>query len=94
MPMELSGRDLQRRAEYRRELDEQFERKKHKNGAEALEALRDLFESQEELDAFGRYIRRKREEESTQVAFRPDSPVLTNDISIVFATAGELWKWG
>ena len=61
--MELSERDLERRAEYRRELDEQFERKKKtgfKNGAEALEALRDLFESEEELDEFGRYIRQMR----------------------------------
>jgi hypothetical protein len=62
--MELSERDLQLRAEYRRELDEQFKRKKkYKNGAEALEALRDLFESEEELEAFGRYIRRMREKE-------------------------------
>jgi hypothetical protein len=64
MPMELSERDRQLRAEYRRELDEQFKRKnRYKNGAEALEALRDLFESEEELEAFGRYIRRMREEE-------------------------------
>jgi hypothetical protein len=63
MPMELSARDLERRAEYRRELDEQFVRKrKYKNGAEALAALRDLFESEEELEEFGRYIRRMREE--------------------------------
>jgi hypothetical protein len=62
--MEPSERDLQRRAAYRRELDEQFKRKsKYKNGAEALAALRDLFESEEELEAFGRYIRRMREEE-------------------------------
>jgi hypothetical protein len=65
--MKLSERDLQRRAEYRRELDEQFKRKnKYKNGAEALEALRDLFESEEELEAFGRYIRRMRKEERAQ----------------------------
>jgi hypothetical protein len=66
MPMELSERDLQLRAEYRRELDEQFERTKKtgfKNGAEALEALRDLFGSEQELEEFGRYIRRMREEE-------------------------------
>ena len=49
--MELSERDLELRAEYRRELDEQFKRKRrYKNGAEALEALRDLFESEEELE--------------------------------------------
>jgi hypothetical protein len=64
MPMELSERDRQLRAEYRRELDEQFKRKnRYKNGVEALEALRDLFESEEEPEAFGRYIRRMREEE-------------------------------
>jgi Arc/MetJ-type ribon-helix-helix transcriptional regulator len=64
MPMELSERDRQLPAEYRRELDEQFKRKnRYKNGAEALEALRDLFESEEEPEAFGRYIRRMREEE-------------------------------
>jgi hypothetical protein len=34
-----------------------------KNGAEALEALRDLFESEEELEEFGQYIRRMREEQ-------------------------------
>jgi hypothetical protein len=65
MPMELSERDLERRAEYRRELDEQFERKKKtgfRNGAEALEALGDLFESEEELEEFGRYIRQMRGE--------------------------------
>jgi hypothetical protein len=62
--MELSERDLQRRAEYRRELHEQFKRKnKYKNGAEALEALRDLFESDEELEAFGLHIQQTREEE-------------------------------
>ncbi len=73
--MELRERDRQLRAEYRRELDEQFKRKKQtgfKNGAEALEALSDLFESSVEC---------------TRV-------VVTNDISVVFATAGELWTWG
>jgi hypothetical protein len=64
MRMELSERDRELRAEYRRELDEQFKRKnKWKNGAEALEALRDLFESDEELEEFGQYIRRMREEQ-------------------------------
>jgi hypothetical protein len=67
MPMELSERDLELRAEYRRELDEQFKRKnRYQNGAEALEALRDLFESEEELEEFGLYIRRMREEESAR----------------------------
>jgi hypothetical protein len=67
MPMELSERDLKLRAEYRRELDEQFKRKRrYKNGAEALEALRDLFESEEELEEFGLYIRRMREAEGAR----------------------------
>lgn len=63
---ELSELDLQQRAEYRRQLDEQFERKKRtgfKNGAEALEALGDLFGSDEELEAFERHIRQQRDEE-------------------------------
>jgi hypothetical protein len=66
MPMELSERDLQRRVEYRRELDEQFERKKKtgfKNGAEMLQAWRDLFDSDEEMEEFGLYIQQMREEE-------------------------------
>ena len=57
---------LQRRAEYRRELDEQFERKKKtgfKNGAEMLQAWRDLFDSDEEMEEFGLYIQQMREEE-------------------------------
>jgi hypothetical protein len=63
---ELSELDLQQRAEYRRQLDEQFERKKRtgfKNGAEALQAWRDLFDSDEEMEEFGRYIQQMREEE-------------------------------
>jgi hypothetical protein len=57
---------LQRRAEYRRELDEQFERKKKtgcKNGVEMLQAWRDLFDSDEEMEEFGLYIQQMREEE-------------------------------
>jgi hypothetical protein len=57
---------LQRRAEYRRELDEPFERKKKtgfKNGAEMLQAWRDLFDSDEEMEEFGLYIQQMREEE-------------------------------
>ncbi len=62
--MELTEGQKRRRAEYRREIDELFKRKdKHKNGAEALEALRDLFESDEELEAFGLHIQQMREEE-------------------------------
>jgi hypothetical protein len=64
--MELSELDLRRRAQYRRELDEQFEEKKRtgfKNGAEALQAFRDLFDSDEEMEEFGLFIRTMREQE-------------------------------
>jgi hypothetical protein len=64
MPMELTEAQLQRRAEYRRQLDEEFKRKnKFKNGAEALQAFRDLFNSDEEMEEFGRYLQQMREEE-------------------------------
>jgi hypothetical protein len=66
MRMELSDLHLRRRAEYRRELDEQFKQKKRtgfKNGAEALQAFRDLFDSDEEMEEFGDYLRQMREEE-------------------------------
>jgi predicted Rdx family selenoprotein len=66
MPMELSELQLRRRAEYRRWLDEEFERKKKtgfKNGAEMLQAFRDLFDSDEEMEEFGNVVQRMREEE-------------------------------
>ena len=66
MPMEMSELDRKQRAEYRRELDEQFERKKRtgfKNGAEALQVFRDLFDSDEEMEEFGRYLQQEREKE-------------------------------
>ena len=66
MPMELSELQLRRRAEYRRWLDEEFERKKKtgfKNGAEMLQAFRDLFDSDEEMEEFGNVVQRVREEE-------------------------------
>jgi hypothetical protein len=64
MQMELSELDLQQRAEYRRQLDEEFKRKdKFKNGAEALQAFRDLFDSDEEMEEFGRYLQEEREKE-------------------------------
>jgi hypothetical protein len=67
MRMEMSELDRKQRAEYRRELHEQFERKKKqsgfKNGAEALQAFRDLFDSDEEMDEFGDYLQQMREEE-------------------------------
>ena len=49
--MELSEKELRERAEYRRLVDEEFERKRKtgfKDAAEALKAFRDLFESDEE----------------------------------------------
>ena len=62
--MELTEAQLQRRAEYRRQLDEEFKRKtKYKNGAEALQAFRDLFDSDEEMEEFGRYLQQERENE-------------------------------
>ena len=62
--MELTEAQLQRRAEYRREVDELFKRKdKFKNGAEALQAFRDLFDSDEEMEEFGRYLQQEREKE-------------------------------
>jgi hypothetical protein len=70
MPMEQSELERQleelhrrRRAESQRELDELFARSKFKNGLEMLQALADLFESDEELEEFGRHIRRMRDEE-------------------------------
>jgi hypothetical protein len=71
MPMklgdwELSERESERLAESRRRLFEEVERKKAggvQNGAEALEAFRNLFESDKEMEEFGRYIQRMREEE-------------------------------
>jgi hypothetical protein len=61
---ELTEARLQRRAEYRREVDELFKRKnKYKNGAEALQAFRDLFDSDEEMEEFGRYLQEEREKE-------------------------------
>jgi hypothetical protein len=62
--MELTEAQRRRRAEYRREVDELFKRKdKHQNGAEALQAFRDLFDSDEEMEEFGRYLQEEREQE-------------------------------
>jgi hypothetical protein len=70
MPMEQSELERQleelhrrRRAESRRQLDELVARSKFRNGAEMLQAFRDLFDSDEEMEEFGLYIRRMREEE-------------------------------
>ena len=62
--MELTEARLQRRAEYRREVDELFKWKdKDENGAEALQAFRDLFDSDEEMEEFGLYLQQEREKE-------------------------------
>jgi hypothetical protein len=70
MPMEQSElerrlEELHRRqrADSQRELDKMVARSRFRNGLEALEALADLFTSDEELEAFGRFIRRMRDEE-------------------------------
>jgi hypothetical protein len=61
---ELTEAQRQRRAEDRRQPDEEFRNKtKYKNGAEALQAFRDLFDSDEEMEEFGRYLQQMREEE-------------------------------
>lgn len=64
--LERKVQELHRRqrAESQRELDVLFARKsKYKNGAEALQALAEVFGSDEELEAFGRHIRQQRDEE-------------------------------
>ena len=53
-------------SELERQLDELFARSRFKNGLEMLQALADLFESDEELEEFGRHIRRMRDEELTR----------------------------
>ena len=63
---EMNERERRQLAESRREFDELFERKKRtgfKNGAEAMQAFRDLFDSDEEMEEFGLYVQRMREEE-------------------------------
>jgi hypothetical protein len=62
--MELSEQHRRERAEYRRLVDEEFERKRKtgfKNGEEMLKAFHDLFESDEEMEEFMALIRRDRE---------------------------------
>ena len=51
------------REESRRELEEMFARSGFRNGAEALQAFRDLFDSDEEMEEFGLYIQQMREKE-------------------------------
>jgi hypothetical protein len=51
------------REESQRELEQLFARSGFKDGAEALQAFRDLFDSDEEMEEFGLYIQQMREEE-------------------------------
>jgi hypothetical protein len=60
-PIEVRGRE-----EYLRQLDEQERAKgdrRFKNGAEMLQAFRDLFDSDEEMEAFADLLEQLREEE-------------------------------
>jgi hypothetical protein len=61
---ELNEREQEQLAESRRQIHELFERKdKFQNGAEALQAFRDLFDSDEEMEEFGLSLQQVREEE-------------------------------
>jgi hypothetical protein len=66
MPMESPAKTRKRQQEYLR-LAEELQRRNgvppFKNGAEALQAFRDLFDSDEEMEAFGDCIQQMREEE-------------------------------
>jgi hypothetical protein len=53
----------QQREESKRELEEIFARSGFKNGGEALQAFRDLFDSDEEMEEFGLYVQQMREDE-------------------------------
>jgi hypothetical protein len=63
--LDRKAKELHRRqrAESQRQLDELFARSEFKNGAEALQAFRDLFDSDEEMEEFGDYLQQMREEE-------------------------------
>ena len=70
MPLDLSELDRKvkelhrrQRAESQRELDKLFARSGFKNGAEMLQAFRDLFDSDEEMEEFGEFLQQMREEE-------------------------------
>jgi ATP-dependent RNA circularization protein (DNA/RNA ligase family) len=61
---ELNEHELEQLAESRRQLNELFEQKdKVSNGAKALQEFRDLFDSDEEMEEFGLFLQRLREEE-------------------------------
>jgi hypothetical protein len=66
MPMVTPSEIRKEQEEYIREAEEAQRRKgvpPFKNGAEALQAFRDLFDSDEEMDEFADLLERLREEE-------------------------------
>jgi hypothetical protein len=66
MPMATTPEILRRREAYLREAEEQQRRTgvpPFKNGAEMLQAWRDLFDSDDEMEEFGLSLQRMREEE-------------------------------
>jgi hypothetical protein len=71
MPMESPAETRKRHQGYL-QLAEELQRRTgvppFKNGAEALESFRDLFDSDEEMEAFGDCIRQMREEERARTA--------------------------
>jgi hypothetical protein len=66
MPM-AGDAETERRQEEYLQLAEELQRRngvpRFKNGAEMLQAWRDLFDSDEEMEEFGRYVQQMREEE-------------------------------
>jgi hypothetical protein len=66
MPMATRSEIRRRQEAYLREAEEQQRRNgvpPFKNGAEMLQAWRDLFSTDEEMEEFGLYVQRMREEE-------------------------------
>jgi hypothetical protein len=66
MPMATPSEVRRRQQEYIRDAEEAQRRNgvpPFKNGAEMMQAWRDLFDSDEELEEFARYVQRTRQEE-------------------------------
>jgi len=66
MRMATEAEIQRRREEYLREAEEQQRKtgaRRFKNGLEMLQAWRDLFDSDEEMEEFGQYIQQMREKE-------------------------------
>ena len=63
----VSDADTERRREEYLQLAEELQRRNgvppFKNGAEMLQAWRDLFDSDEEMEEFGEFVQQMREEE-------------------------------